>query len=375
MSRARSSGVGRGGAARPPAVLVPLVALLAAAAPARAQDAAPVVLVESVIPTRLEYTAAPGCYDEEAFHHAVASFMDKGRDPFDASAPVVLRVTFRKIRGGYRGIVQKIPANGEPWPEEDYTGITCEGVFRDIARLASLRVLGPPKPVEPPLAPAPPTDPIPPPEPPASTCPACQPCGTSQPPAPIPAPPKPPPWPMDLSVGLNTYVMMTAFFSANVGPAVGVAGEVRGSIFGISTEFRFALPSRTYATEPIPGATSGYPVEFDLSQVSLLVVPCARYKYFVGCGVAQLGSLIMQSSVSLDANLSVGFGPRLGFEVPFAERFAAFGFGEVLFSPMQNGFDFKYPPPGDPDGPIANTRWSQPVASGFFGVGVSVKFR
>lgn len=62
------------------------------AARAHAQDEAPVVAVATVEPARLSYTAAPGCFDEETFHHAVASFMDKGRDPFDASAPVVLEL-------------------------------------------------------------------------------------------------------------------------------------------------------------------------------------------------------------------------------------------------------------------------------------------
>ncbi len=180
---------------------------------------------------------------------------------------------------------------------------------------------------------------------------------------------------MDLSVGLNTYVMMTAFLSANVGPAVGIAGEVRGEIFGVSGEFRAALPSRAYSLEPIPGATSSFPTEFDLSQISALVVPCARWKFLAGCAVGQFGVFLMKSTVAERNLITFGVGPRLGFEVPFAERFAAFGFGEVLFVPSPGGFRFDAPPPGDPDGPIANTRWRQPVASAFFAAGFSVKFR
>ena len=181
---------------------------------------------------------------------------------------------------------------------------------------------------------------------------------------------------MDLSVGLNTYVMMTAFLSANVGPAVGVGGEVRGKVFGISAEFRFVMPSRAYAVEPIPGATSSFPVEFDVSQLSALVVPCARYEYFVGCGVVQFGFLVTQTSDYQDIFASYSFGPRVGFEVPFAEkRFAVFGFGEVLFAPEPAEIWFSLPPLAHPEGPIANTRWRQSVASGFFGVGFSVRFR
>lgn len=180
---------------------------------------------------------------------------------------------------------------------------------------------------------------------------------------------------MDLSVGLHTYLMMTAFLSADVGPAVGLGGEVRGEVFGVSAEFRAVLPSRAYAREPVPGATSSFPVEFDLSQLSALFLPCARYKYFVGCGAVQIGMFVMQSSASLETQASVSFGPRLGFEVPFAERFAAFGFGEVLFTPSPAVFNFILPPPNNPEQPVANTRWKQSVASGFLGAGLSIKFR
>jgi hypothetical protein len=180
---------------------------------------------------------------------------------------------------------------------------------------------------------------------------------------------------MDLSVGVYTYAAMTAYFSANVGPAVAVGADVRGEVFGVSAELRFAIPSVAYAREPVPGATSTRPAEFDLSQVSALLVPCARYKYFVGCGVAQFGWVIPTSVNYQQALGSYSFGPRLGFEVPFAERFAAFGFAEVLFAPEPVGVAFVLPVPGMPDIPPNNTQWEQSVASAFFGAGVSMRFR
>src|SRR5262245_1984295 len=70
--------------------------------PVRAQEAPQVVAVATVEPARLEYTTAPGCPDEASFHHAVALFMDKGVDPFDEDAAALLRVTLKKVRGGYR---------------------------------------------------------------------------------------------------------------------------------------------------------------------------------------------------------------------------------------------------------------------------------
>jgi hypothetical protein len=179
---------------------------------------------------------------------------------------------------------------------------------------------------------------------------------------------------MDLSVGVSTYVLMSAFLSADVAPGFAIRGEAGGEIFSIGAEFRAVLPSRTYAREPVPGATSSYPVEFDLSQLSALVTPCARYKYFVGCGVAQLGFLWAQSSVAQGVLPLYNFGPRVGFDIPFATRFSVFGFGEVLFSPSPPELAFTVPIPGTA-GPPGNTLWRMPVAVAYFGAGMSLQFK
>jgi len=359
------------------ALLVSLAAL-SLAAPARAQDAAPVVLVESVIPTRLEYTAAPGCYDEEAFHHAVASFMDKGRDPFDASAPVVLRVRFKKVRGGYRGSLQRIPATGEPWPEEDWTGPTCEGVFREIARRASMRVLGPPKPAQPPPAPAPPPDPAPAPDPPKAPPDPVPSQGSRVAPVPFEelrfTPPKPPPPPpMDLTVTLSTAFVLTAGLTANVGPAVQLAGGLRRDWFALDLELRGVFPGTVVASEQLDPSNPRSPRPFDLSQLSAQLVPCAHFAtYFAACGVVGAYVLVTQDRTQ-GTHFYPGWsiGPRFGVEVPFAQRFAVFGFAEALFAPhraLQEYADV----PEQADSP--GIRWNLSIVSGFFGAGVSVKF-
>ena len=359
-------------------VLMLSLAVLSAAATARAQDAAPVVLVESVIPTRLEYTAAPGCFDEETFHHAVASFMEKGRDPFDASAPVVLRVTFKKVRGGYRGSVQKIPAAGEPWPEEDWTGPTCEGVFREIARLASMSVLGPPKPAQPPPAPAPdttppPDPPKPPPDPVPSQVPRVAPASFAQLHFTPPQPPPPPP-PMDLTITLSTAFVLTAGFTADVGPAVQLAGGLRYDWFSLDLELRGVFPGRVVASEQLDPNVPRPPRAFDLSQMSAQLVPCARFAtYFAGCGVVGAYVQVTQDRTQGN-NVFPGWiiGPRFGVEVPFAQRFAVFGFAEALFAPMYSFQEYAVVPEQE-DSP--GIRWDQSIVSGFFGVGVSVKFK
>ena len=104
---------------------------------------------------------------------------------------------------------------------------------------------------------------------------------------------------------------------------------------------------------------------------------CIRdsYKYFVGCGVAQIGTFTWQSNIAFGLGASFGLGPRVGFEIPFTERFAVFGFGEVLFSPARAVLKFNVPDPTHPEAPVANTQWTQPLASGFFAVGLAVKFK
>jgi hypothetical protein len=356
--------------------------MVAISSRARAQDAAPVVLVATVEPARLSYTAAPGCFDEETFHHAVASFMDKGRDPFDASSPVVLRVTFKKVRGGYRGSLQKVPAKGDPWPEEEWTGATCEGVFREIARMASMRVLGPPKPVQPPPDPvpsAPPPVPAlssepskPPPDPVASQAPRVAPApDASLRPTPPPTPPR---TPMDLTLTLSTAFLATAGFTADVGPALQIAGGLRRDWFSFDLEARVVFPSKVYAREPIVPGPTREEME-DVSQVTALAVPCVRFlTYLGGCAVGQLGTMISRGAAgTTDFHLALGVGPRLRAEVPLGDRFAAFGFGEALFPLVTVGdlWDVR----GANGQPPSNVRWEQSVVSGFFGAGVLVKFQ
>jgi hypothetical protein len=310
---------------------------------------------------RLEFVRGPAqCPDEKAFRRMVAVWLD-GRDHLAADSPDVARVRLAWTPQGYVGTVEYTDAAGNTskvtvTKEADH----CPSLARNTALKVAKRV--PPKP---------PPEPCPL----CRSCPACAEClAPSRCPA-YPPPPKPP-WPMDLKVGLSAYGMMTWLLTPNVAPAIGVAVDARGEVISVAGEFRAVMPSRVIATERVTGAASSYPVELDVSQFSVLVVPCGRWKYFVGCAVAQAGFFLFKTSIQeLDAT-AFGLGPRLGFEVPFAEeRFAVFGFGEALFTPRPAGVRFTNPPPGEPEDPAANVRWGQPVGSVFFGVGVSFKLK
>jgi hypothetical protein len=352
-----------------------------AASPAYAQSArpAPASVPGNPWGPRLDYTSTPGCPDEETFHHAVASFIAGGTDPFNPDSPDVLRVTFKKVRGGYRGTVQKIPAQGDPWPEEDWTGATCAEAFEEAARLASMRVPDPPKAAPSPPTSAPPAEnppsaepPRPPPDPVASQAPRVA-------PAPIASLRSPPPptiarSPMDLTLTLSSAILMTAGFTADVGPALQIAGGLRRDWFSFDLEARVVFPGKVYAREPIMPGPTRVEVE-DVSQVTALAVPCVRFlTYFGGCAVGQLGTLISRDGAGdTGFHLALGAGPRLRAEVPLGERFAVFGFGEALF-PLVTVGD-RWVLPGVDGTPPSNVRWRESVVSGFFGAGVLVKFQ
>jgi hypothetical protein len=179
---------------------------------------------------------------------------------------------------------------------------------------------------------------------------------------------------MDVKIAVSAYGMMSWLLTPNVAPAIGVSVEGRGEIFSVAGEIRSVLPSRVLVTEQVPGKPVGYPMEMDVRQHTVLVVPCARWRYLVGCAVGQIGFFRLQTAVAGTSPLAVALGPRVGFEVPFAQRFAVFGFAEALFSPYRANISYVLPPPDAPDAPAANVRWVQPVGSGFFGAGLSVKF-
>lgn len=95
-----------------------LAAALFSATPGHAQEPPPATTLTKPWGPRPEYHTAPGCPDEETFRHTVAIFFE-GVDPFNVAAAELVRVTLQRIPGGYRGTVQKVPAQGDPWPEEE----------------------------------------------------------------------------------------------------------------------------------------------------------------------------------------------------------------------------------------------------------------
>ncbi|MFO0589214.1 MAG: hypothetical protein U0441_16880 [Polyangiaceae bacterium] len=350
-------------------VLLPASSAFAQGAPEDAPEASP-----STKPwgPRLSYTTVPECAPESTFRDAVAVFYG-AEDPFNPESPDLLRVTIAKTVGGYRGSVQYVPASGAPWPMEEVTHASCSALFHSLVLMATLRT--PNRPESPP-APLPTTKPTPQKPPSKPSNPVFSEPSPARPEPTFEKQPQPPPSPpMDLTIALTASALMTAGFTADVGPAFQIGAEARYSDwFSLGLEFRGVLPGKVYARE-VYDKTNPYSSEraFDASQVSALLVPCLRFaKYFAGCAVGQAGFIVGQTSVETSYAPSFGVGPRLRAELPLGDRFAAFAFGEALFYPEAQGFVYDLAGPNGE--PAPNVLWYPSIVSGFVGAGLLAKF-
>lgn len=343
-------------------------ALWLAARAARAEDA----LKDPVL---LQYTRGPGqCLPEEEFRREVAIAGD-GVDRFDPDGPAVVRVWFEKSADGlYRGWVQYTNARGETKAPKVATHENCEVLARWIGQLAYY--YQPERPPAAPEGPAPARAPAPDPAPRAAA--------TWLPP-PLPqqlfAPSRPPSSfcdrirnllrAMDLTIALNGLVLVTAGYTADAGPGVGIGVDVRGERFSFGMELRAVLPGKVFAREQRFPDRPTRQEQMDVSRLGALLVPCVRFeKYFAGCGVLQPGLLVLQDFVGTRFYANFSFGPRFVAEVPITERLALFGLAEALFVPLK--IHKGYQDYDDKNSPAVY--WTESVVSGFFGAGLSVKF-
>lgn len=160
---------------------------------------------------------------------------------------------------------------------------------------------------------------------------------------------------------------MTAGFSSDVGPAVMVGAELRPiEEFSISIESRGVLPARAVAQEPTDRSKPLIRTEeLDISNLSVLLVPCLHLSYFMGCAVGQAGLTINQSKMVTGITPGVAVGPRAGLEFSFGDRFGLRVFAEALFTPTQSIVSIE----------DANAQFKQSVVSAFFGATLFVSFK
>ncbi len=284
-------------------------AVFLAASKGRAQDPASGPAVPRKAP-RLEYRRGPAeCLPEIEFRREVAIAGD-GVDRFDATGDDVLRVRFERTAKGYRGTIDFTAADGPGRKSKVQEHANCEILGRWVGTAAAFYF--PPRPE--PVAPPKPADPAPS-KGPAEWVPPLLPPQRFEPSSPQSLPSSSF-WDavksMDLTIGLSAYALMTVGLTANVGPGFGIGADARGEVFSFGLELRGVLPGTIYAAAPLDPSKSHATVSSDLSQLTALLVPCLRYSYLLGCGVAQGGVFLYTNQDAPLGTLPVPSGVGLG---------------------------------------------------------------
>jgi hypothetical protein len=171
--------------------------------------------------------------------------------------------------------------------------------------------------------------------------------------------------PMDPTLGIVLGGALSLGFTPDVAPGFFVAGELhwrRKEHWG----FHLALEPRVFLPSQVALSPSGKPVYITFFDVA--AVPCARYKWVLGCAFVDMGATFL-SGPSLEGTGSnglslfmFGLGPRLAVDIPITERFGVRAFGDVRFLPLPP-VSYKYGPLG--------AIWTDPLVSGFVGLGIS----
>jgi hypothetical protein len=342
---------------------------------------------------RLEYErrpAAASCPDEAAFRQEVA-ILRHARDDFLPADPydeqtVVVRITLDRAGGRYRGTLTHVPPAGTP-AEAPKVAVNseCEDLLRDLAFLATffLPFLKTPQATVGPV------------------CPVCPACAAPAEPVPVPArspspaPAEPSPFdpprcdpekigdgandqackemlarlkakygpPVEPAFWLSTGGLLTLAYTSEPGPGFSLGADARGRYWSVGVEAQVTFPAQ---------ATTGFADEdFDASTFVGMLVPCARWNsekvHLFGCGALGAGGYLTYDSQAPGRPDRIGptirIGPRLGLELPFGDRFAAYLFGEVSFAPIFKRVTYYE----------TGRQWVQNPASVFLGAGFSVK--
>lgn len=161
---------------------------------------------------------------------------------------------------------------------------------------------------------------------------------------------------MDIVPVLLAGGALSLGLTADPGGGAWLGGEVRfGEVFSAAFEARVFFPSRVVPTAGDP---------FELTMVTFGVVPCARYKYLLGCLSADLGMFIgggIYAPEGLPVLATFGVGPRVAGQFPVTNRLGIRVFADLRMAPIPTHFGFQ-------DAPGA---WDSNPVSGFFGAGVT----
>jgi len=169
---------------------------------------------------------------------------------------------------------------------------------------------------------------------------------------------------MEPTLALTAGGLLSAGFTADVGPGFWVGGEARwgapdGVGFSVGIEVRTLLPTQ--------GGVRSNGKPMDISLVTAGIAPCVRYRWGMGCAVVDAGVSIAGGPPPLSfpqgsCLAMLGVGPRLAIDLPIFGPLAARAFADLRFSPLDTGYVNQGAP-----------TWRSPLVSGLFGVGVAFR--
>jgi hypothetical protein len=175
-----------------------------------------------------------------------------------------------------------------------------------------------------------------------------------------------PTWPQPKDPPVMTLpfaVHVDAALSIGYGLDVG-AGVVIGAEWRPIENFSVGLDLRGIAPHKVEEFGMFEPkLQLKATMLSVLVAPCFRWKILMGCAVLDAGGVYLDT-VPHTWFERVAAGPRVGVDVPFAERFSVRVTGDLLFPIIRNHFEKVE----------GGWEFEDPLVSGFVTAGLAVSF-
>lgn len=177
-------------------------------------------------------------------------------------------------------------------------------------------------------------------------------------------PPRPPPKDaplMTFPFAAHVDATVSIGYALDVGVGVVIGAEWRPiEYFSAGLDLRGIAPAKVHEF-----GTFGQ-LQTKATMLSALVVPCGRWKILMGCAVLDVGATYFDTEpVAWWPRIALG--PRVGVDVPFAERFSVRVTGDLLFPLLRTHFDA----PGLSESEVD---FGEPLVSGFVTAGLAVSF-
>lgn len=329
-----------------------------------ARAEAPPRLVEGDV--TLDYrrgASTSACPDEAALRERAADAFDF-HDPFVArgqTAASHMRVEIERTAAGYRGKVQLVDDDDRVLAISTEEHADCDALVWVLAHRIALAVLRKPASPSPPENPDPAPPPVPTPVPPPVPLPPVLLCDArcaDQIARSIAARVAPPPPP---SLTILAGGLMTAGWSADVGPGAWAGVALHFDWFSIGFDVRGTFPARAITFDARRAAS--------ITTVSGAVLPCGTWRLLTGCALLEVGSYTLlvpsTSTPSVDDTL-VSLGLRAALDAPLAAGFSLRAFVDLAFHPYLPIFTVALT--NEAGSPVK--RWVTPLVSGALGLGI-----